>query len=139
MVEKTALGGFWPSLYEPFHIAGSRLADWLAPASEASQDDKAYRVAVELPGVSEEDVHLTVENGVVQLTGEKKTSREEKGETWYFSERKFGSFSRSFRLPDDADEAGVKAEMKDGVLTVVVPKRAPEAMAASKRVPINKA
>ena len=84
-------------------------------------------------------MHLTVENGVVQLTGEKKTSREEKGETWYFSERKFGSFSRSFRLPDDADEAGVKAEMKDGVLTVVVPKRAPEAMAASKRVPINKA
>lgn len=139
MVEKTPSSGFWPSLYEPFHFAGSRLADWLTPASEASQDDKSYRVAVELPGVSEADVHLTVENGVVQLTGEKKTSREEKGETWYFSERKFGSFSRSFRLPDDAEEAGVKAEMKDGVLTVVVPKRAPEAMAASKRVPINKA
>ena len=138
MVEKTSLGGFWPSLYEPFRVAGSRVADWLAPAAEASQNGNAYRIAMELPGVAEDDVHLTVDNGVVQLTGEKKTSREEKGETWYFSERQFGSFSRSFRLPDDADEAGVKAEMKDGVLTVTVPKKAPEAVAASKRVPISK-
>jgi HSP20 family protein len=139
MVEKTSLGGFWPSLYEPFRMAGARLQDWLAPASEASQDDKSYKITMELPGVAEDDIHLTVENGVVQLSGEKKTSREDKGETWYFSERQFGSFSRSFRLPDDADEAGVKAEMKDGVLTVTVPKKAPEAVAASKRVPISKA
>lgn len=135
MVEKSALGGFWPSLYEPFRQAGSRLADWLAPASEASQDGEGYRIAMELPGVAEEDVHLTVENGVVQVSGEKKTSREEKGETWYFSERQFGSFSRSFRLPEDADEAAVRAEMKDGVLTVNVPKKAPK-VAAAKRVPI---
>lgn len=138
MVEKTATSGFWPSLYDPFRWAGARIADWLNPASEASQDDAAYRIAMELPGVSEEDVHLTVEDGVVKLSGEKKTSREEKGETWYFSERQFGSFSRSFRLPGDADEAGVKAEMKDGVLTVTIPKKAP-AVAAAKRVPISKA
>ncbi len=137
MVEKTGTTGFWPSLYDPLRWAGARVADWLAPASEASQDDKAYRIAMELPGVAENDIHLTVEGGVVQLSGEKKTSREEKGETWYFSERQFGSFSRSFRLPDDADEAGVKAEMKDGVLTVTLPKKAPQ-MVTSKRVPIAK-
>lgn len=138
MVEKTAWGGFWPSLYEPFRTAGGRLAEWLAPASEASQEGDAYRIAMELPGVAEEDVHLTVQNGVVEVRGEKKTTREEKGETWYFSERQFGSFSRSFRLPADADEAGVKAEMKDGVLTIRVPKIAPK-VAEAKRVPITKA
>lgn len=135
MVEKSALSGFWPTLYEPFRMAGSRLADWLSPASEASQDGSAYRIALELPGVAEEDVHLTVEDGVVTVKGEKKTTREEKGETWYFSERQFGSFTRSFRLPADADDAAVKAETKDGVLTITIPKKAaPEAK--SKRIPI---
>ncbi|MGB8814771.1 MAG: Hsp20/alpha crystallin family protein [Paracoccaceae bacterium] len=138
MVEKSSTTGFWPSLYEPFRIAGSRLADWLAPLSEASQDEKGYRISMELPGVAEDDIHLTVEDGVVSVRGEKKTSREEKGETWYFSERQFGSFSRSFRLPSDADEKAVKAEMKDGVLTVTLPKKAPEAVAAERRVPITK-
>ncbi|WP_309664106.1 Hsp20/alpha crystallin family protein [Tabrizicola sp.] len=137
MVEKSSASGFWPSLYDPFRLAGSRLADWLAPASEASHGDDGYRISMELPGVSEDEIHLSVEDGLVQITGEKKTSREEKGETWYFSERQFGSFSRSFRLPADADPAGVKAQMKDGVLTVTIPKR-PAAAAAAKRVPIAK-
>ena len=137
MVEKSQGSGFWPSLYEPFRLAGSRLADWLAPASEASQGNDGYKIAMELPGVAENDVHLTVEDGVVQVTGEKKTSREEKGETWYFSERQFGSFSRSFRLPADADASAVKAAMKDGILTVTIPK-CPAAPAA-KRIPIAKA
>jgi HSP20 family protein len=137
MVEKSQGTGFWPSLYEPFRLAGSRLADWLAPAAEASRDDTGYHISMELPGVAEDDIHLTVEDGMVQVSGEKKTSREEKGETWYFSERQFGSFSRSFRLPADADAAGVTAEMKDGVLTVTIPKRT--AAPAAKRVPITKA
>ena len=63
MVEKAASTGFWPSLYDPFRWAGSRVADWLAPESEASQDDKDYRIVMELPGVSEDDVQLTVDGG----------------------------------------------------------------------------
>jgi HSP20 family protein len=136
MVEKSSTGGFWPSLYEPFRTMGTRLADWLSPAAEASQTDEAYRIAVELPGVAEEDIHVTVEDGVLLIRGEKKSEREEKGDTWYFSERQFGSFSRSFRLPSEADAGGVKAEMKDGVLTVTVPKKATPKSAA--RVPIQK-
>ncbi|WP_135449252.1 Hsp20/alpha crystallin family protein [Tabrizicola caldifontis] len=136
MVEKSAPGSFWPSLYEPFRMMGSRLADWLSLAAEASQSGDSYRIAMELPGVGEDDVQVTVEDGVLQVKGEKKSEREEKGDTWYFSERQFGSFSRSFRLPSDADSAGVKAEMKDGVLTVTVPKK-PEKKAAA-RVPITK-
>jgi len=123
MVEKTHTSGFWPSLYDPFRNLGARIADWVAPASEASSDDGAYRIALELPGVEEKDIELSVEGGVVAITGEKRSEREEKGDTWYFSERAYGSFSRSFRLPPDADEAGVKADLKDGVLTVSVPRK----------------
>ena len=138
MVEKSHTGGFWPSLYEPLRTAGSRLAEWVAPPSEASVTDADYRIAVELPGVAEDDIHLTVEDGVVTVTGEKKTSREESGESWYFSERQFGAFSRSFRLPPDADPAGVGAALKDGVLTVSVPKKTASAPEGAKRVPISR-
>lgn len=136
MVEKPASGSFWPSLYEPFRMMGTRLSDWLSPAAEASQNTDSYRISMELPGVAEEDIHATVEDGVLVIRGEKKSEREEKGETWYFSERQFGSFSRSFRLPSDADAGAVKAEMKDGVLSVTVPKK--PAQKAAARVPITK-
>lgn len=137
MVEKTPITSFWPQMFEPFRSFGTRIAEWVAPAAEASSDEGAYRLAMELPGVGEDDIHLSVENGMVTVKGEKKTEREEKGDTWYFSERQFGAFSRSFRLPADADEAGVKAELKDGVLTVTLPRRAPAAPEA-KRVPIGR-
>jgi HSP20 family protein len=136
MVEKSSPSSFWPTLYEPFRMMGTRLADWLTPAAEASQNGDAYRIAVELPGVAEDDINVTVEDGVLQIRGEKKSEREEKGDTWYFSERQFGSFSRSFRLPTDTDAGGIKAEMKDGVLTLTVPKKPTQPAAA--RVPITK-
>jgi HSP20 family protein len=135
MVEKSHVGGLWPALYDPFRNLGTRLAEWLTPASEAASDEAAYRIAIELPGVEEKDITLTVENGVVQVKGEKRESREEKGETWYFSERQYGAFSRSFRLPQDADEGAVAASLKDGVLTVTVPRKAP-AQPGTKTVPI---
>lgn len=138
MVEKSHTSGFWPSLYEPFRSMGTRLAEWVAPASEASTNGDGYRIAMELPGVAEKDIEVHVDDGVVTVKGEKSASREEKGETWYFSERQYGSFSRSFRLPPDADEGKVKADLKDGVLTVTVARRASEAPPKAKSVPINK-
>ncbi|WP_421701335.1 Hsp20/alpha crystallin family protein [Aliiroseovarius sp.] len=136
MVEKTQDTGFWPSLYDPLRSFGHRLSEFLTPASEASLADDAYRIAIELPGVAEEDVELTVHDGLVQVKGEKSSEREEKGDTWFFSERQYGAFQRSFRLPPDADEAKVAADMKDGVLTITVPKSAPRAQNAT-RVKIN--
>ena len=132
MVEKSHTSGFWPSLYDPLRQLGERVSEWLAPASEASGDDAAYRIAVELPGVEEGDIHLSVEDGVVLLKGEKRTEREEKGETWYFSERQYGSFSRSFRLPPDAHGEEEDAQLKDGVLTITIPKVAPKKQEAAK-------
>jgi HSP20 family protein len=138
MVEKSHTSGFWPSLYDPFRNFGNRVAEWLAPASEASVNQTAYKIAVELPGVAEKDVHVTVDDGVVTVSGEKKTEREEQGESWYFSERQFGSFSRSFRLPPDAEEQKVEAKLKDGVLTVSVPKRAESPSEGAKKVAIQR-
>lgn len=138
MVEKSHIGGFWPSPYETVRTAASRIADWIAPASEASVTAAAYRIALELPGVAEDDIHLTVTDGVVTVSGEKRSGREEGGESWYFSERQFGAFSRSFRLPPDAEEAGVTASLKDGVLTVVVPKRKAAPADVARRVPIGR-
>ncbi|WP_223427779.1 Hsp20/alpha crystallin family protein [Tateyamaria pelophila] len=132
MVEKSHTSGFWPSLYEPLRQMGERVAEWVAPASEAAGDDNAYRIAVELPGVAEEDIHLSVEDGVVMLKGEKRTEREDSGETWFFSERQYGSFSRSFRLPPDAEGEKVDAQLKDGVLNITIPKMAPKKQETAK-------
>lgn len=137
MVEKTHTTGLWPSLADPFRAMGSRLAEWIAPASEASGDENAYRISIELPGVEEKDITLSAENGIVTLKGEKKIEREEKGETWFFSERQYGAFSRSYRLPPDADEDKVRADLKNGVLTVTVPKA--KAEAKNRQVKINAA
>lgn len=136
MVEKTQTG-LWPSLYDPFRTWGQKLTEFLSPASDASLADDHYRITVELPGVDEKDMELTVHDGVVTVQGEKRTEREEQGDTWYFSERQFGSFSRSFRLPPDADETRVDADLKDGVLIITVPKAEPKDVGA-KKVTIKK-
>jgi HSP20 family protein len=132
MVEKSQNYGLWPQLFDPFRGFGARIADWLSPASDASSDATAYKISVELPGVEEKDVSLTVEEGTLTITGEKKSSREEKGESWYFTERQFGSFTRSFRLPADADQSAVSADLKAGVLTVTVPRKTRAAETARK-------
>lgn len=137
MVEKSHTTGAWPSLFDPMRQFGSRLAEWIAPASEASADDNAYSINVELPGVDEKDIELSVADGVLTLKGEKQSSREEKGETWFFSERQYGSFNRSFRLPPDADESKVAADLKDGVLTIKVAKKSEES-AKPARIDIRK-
>lgn len=125
MVEKSQPQGMWPALFDPFFNLGSRIADWLHPASDAASDAAAYHITVELPGVAEADISLDVAGGTLTVSGEKKEEREEKGRDWYFSERQYGRFSRAFRLPEDADEAGIAAAMKDGVLRITVPRGDP--------------
>jgi len=138
MVEKSHVSGFWPTLYEPFRTAGQRLAEWIAPASEASGAADGYTITVELPGVAEDDIHLSVNDHVLTLQGEKRTSREEKGTSYYFTERAYGAFSRSFRLPPDADAERVDAALKDGVLTISVPRHAPAGEETPHRITIKR-
>ena len=142
MVEKSSEYSRWPSLldplYDPLRNIGHRVADWLKPASAASSNDSAYRISMELPGVSEDDVELSINNGSLIVRGEKKTESEKKGDTWYFSERQYGAFSRTFHLPEDADGGKTTATMKDGVLKVTVPRVAPQERDKSHKISISK-
>ncbi|KPP86241.1 MAG: HSP20 family protein [Rhodobacteraceae bacterium HLUCCO07] len=132
MVEKSHTAGLWPSVYEPLRNFGSKVADWLAPASDASANDNAYHITMELPGVEDKDIDISVNSGVVSVKGEKSATKEEKGDTWFFSERQYGAFSRSFRLPEDADGDRIEANLKDGVLSISVPRKSPQATEAKK-------
>ena len=91
--------------------------EW-APLVDISEDDLEYRIKAELPEVKKEDVKVTAEAGTLTIMGERKFEKEEKGRRYHRVERAYGSFGRSFSLPDDASPARVSAEFKDGVLTV---------------------
>lgn len=97
--------------------------DWL-PRVDIAETEGEFVVKAEIPEVKKEDVHVTVENGVITLKGERKQEKEEKGKKFHRVERYYGSFCRSFSLPENVDESRVKAEFKDGVLTVQLPKSA---------------
>ena len=122
MVEKTHPAGWFPSIYEPFRQAGRKIADWCAPPSEARAGEEKYEVTIELPGVKPEDIEVSTHDGQLMVKGEKRAQREEKGETYFFSEREYGSFQRSFRLPADAAQDGITADFDNGVLILRVPK-----------------
>lgn len=138
MVETSQPSGLWPHLYEPFRNFGTRLAEWLAPASEASSDEADYHITMELPGVAEEDINLTATRDTLTVSGEKSQTREEKGETWYFSERQYGAFRRTFRLPPDADGERAAAHVSKGVLEVTIPRHSVEER-AGKKITVKKA
>jgi len=132
MVEKSHSAGMWPSFYEPLRQWGTRMAEWLSPASDAKGNDTAYTITMELPGVAEDDVDISVHDDVLTVRGEKSAEREDEGDSWFFAERQYGAFSRTFRLPGDADKDNVAARMKNGVLTLSIPKRSPQATGARK-------
>jgi HSP20 family protein len=97
------------------------VADWV-PSVDVSETDGEYQIKAEIPDVKKEDVKVTVEDGVLTIQGERKHEKEEKGKKYHRVERSYGSFIRSFTLPDLVDEEKVKAEFKDGVLNLQLPK-----------------
>ena len=92
------------------------------PAIEVAENDVHYAITVELPGSKKEDVQVELHDGLLTIRGEKKSEREEKKEQRRYVERSYGSFSRSFGLPADADAAHLEASFKDGVLSITLPK-----------------
>jgi HSP20 family protein len=97
------------------------VADW-APTVDITEDDNEYLIKAEIPEVDKKDVKVTVQEGVLTLQGERKQEKEEKGKKFHRIERSYGSFVRSFVLPDDVSEDKLKAEFKDGMLLVHLPK-----------------
>ncbi len=98
------------------------LADF-TPSINTREGDYAYHIDVDLPGVKKEDITVKVENNVLTLKGTRKTKEEIKKEDYYKMESSFGSFTRSFTVPENIDAENIHAENKDGVLEITLPKK----------------
>src|ERR1700736_5537329 len=97
------------------------VAEW-APVVDITEDEQEYLIKADLPEVQREEVKVTVENGVLVLSGQRRLEKENRNRRYHRIERSYGSFVRSYSLPDDADSSKVNAEFKEGVLKLHIPK-----------------
>jgi len=106
------------------------------PAVDVVESEKAYEITADLPGMDEKNIEVKVADGVLSVKGEKQEEKEEKKKNYYLQERSFGSFQRSFELPESVDPDKIEARFKKGVLTVTLPKR-PEAQKPAKQIEVK--
>jgi HSP20 family protein len=136
--------GGWgmPSLRRMFDIAPAfRYESTFAvpsPAVEISEDDASYKVTAELPGMSEKEIEVAVSDGMLTLKGEKRQEKEQKDKNFYLSERSYGSFQRTFAVPENVDRDKIAADFAKGVLTISMPKTA-KAMEQQKKIEVKAA
>lgn len=124
-------GSLWPlSSGETF----TSESEW-APAVDVIENEKEFIIKADLPEVDKKDVHVTVQDGSLCITGERKAEKEEKGHRFHRVERSYGRFERSFYLPEAAKGEQPKAEFKNGTLTVHLPK-AEEAKTKALEIPV---
>lgn len=109
-----------------------------APAVDVIEKEDAYEVTAEVPGLDAENIEVRLSDGVLSIRGEKHEDREESRQEYHLSERRYGSFQRSFRLPDTIDADRVEAYFGKGVLTVKLPKSA-EAKKSERKIAIKAA
>ena len=134
--------GFWRPFgrslfaHEPLFQREMRLTTM--PAVDVIESEKAYEVTAELPGMDEKNIEVKVANGFLTIKGEKQEEKEEKKKDYYLQERSFGSFERSFGLPEGVDADKIEANFKKGVLTVMLPKK-PEAQKPAKKIEVKAA
>jgi HSP20 family protein len=127
---------------DPFRDPFRRIEDTfsglgkMSPRADLKETDQAVTITVELPGVAEADIDVSFANGQIAISAEKKEETRKDDENYHLSERHYGSVKRTFTLPDTADVDKAKANFKDGVLNIDVPKKAlPKA--ATKKIPIK--
>jgi len=125
----TALRGEIENVFDHFTSAWSRLdpihrigAAFRSPDTDASESKNAYEITVDLPGMDEKDIDLSIVEDVLVLKGEKKEEREQDGKDYHLRERFYGSFQRSFRLPDDVNSTKITARYDKGVLGIRLPR-----------------
>ena len=110
----------------------------LRPQFDTKESDNCIEITAELPGIAEEDITLSLSNGILTVSGEKKSEEKKEGETYHITERQYGSFSRSLKLPYESEQDDITASFKDGVLKVTLPK--PKEMKPDVyKIPIQKA
>ena len=113
------LGGF-PNRIDTGETHSLTVADW-SPEVDISEDDHGYLLKADLPEMKKDDVNVTVEDGILSVSGERKVEKEDHKKKFHRIERCFGTFRRTFTLPEDADSTKVSAEFRDGVLKVHLP------------------
>jgi HSP20 family protein len=113
------LAGF-PNRMGSGEIHSLAVADW-SPEVDISEDDHGYLLKADLPEMKKDDVRVTVQDGTLSVSGERKSEKEDHKKKFHRIERSFGTFRRSFTLPEDADSTKVTAEFRDGVLKVHLP------------------
>jgi HSP20 family protein len=94
------------------------------PPIDISEDERSYKIAAELPGLDAKDVEVTVSGDMLVLKGEKRQEKEQRDKNYYFSERSYGAFQRSFELPTSVERDKIAADFAKGVLTITLPKTA---------------
>jgi HSP20 family protein len=97
-------------------------SDW-APVADVTESESEYLIEAELPEVRKEDLSLTVQDGVLTLCGERKQEKRAEGEKTHRIERFYGTFARRFALPENADEQAIRAESRDGLILIHIPKQ----------------
>ncbi len=97
------------------------VAEW-SPVVDITEDEKEYVIKAEIPEMKKEEIKINVHDDVLSVSGERKYEQEEKGKKYHRVERSYGSFMRSFTLPEDADGSKIAAEYRDGVLKLHLPK-----------------
>jgi HSP20 family protein len=134
-------GGMWRSPFarsffdvEPFRRGEGTFG--AVPAVDVTQTDKGYEITAELPGLAEKDIEVKLADQILTIRGEKRDEKEEKNKDYYVRERSFGSFERSFQLPEDVDTDKINASFNKGVLTIMVPKSA-QAQRAEKKIEVK--
>jgi HSP20 family protein len=122
-----------------FDIPKFGAADWsIAPAMDVVEKETEYQISAELPGIDENNVEIKLVNNALTIKGEKNEEKEEEQKDYYMSERRYGSFQRSFALPDGIDVDKIEASFVKGVLTVKLPKTA-AAQQAEKKIAVKAA
>ncbi|MBN8890730.1 MAG: hypothetical protein BGP12_09020 [Rhodospirillales bacterium 70-18] len=114
----------------------SSVFEMVVPAVDVTECATAFVITAERPGMTEKDVEVSVSAGMLTLKGEKRQEKQEQEKDFYLTERAFGSFERSFSLPDSADAEKVSASFANGVLTVTLPKK-PEIVAATRKIEVT--
>ncbi|MGE5838666.1 MAG: Hsp20/alpha crystallin family protein [Deltaproteobacteria bacterium] len=108
--------------------------EW-SPAVNFFEKEGMYHLTVEAPGLNKDDISITYEDGMLTISGKKESSKEEKGANYYVKETRYGSFSRSFRIPGEVHADKVEANYKDGVLTIILPKS--EESTSTKKIAVH--
>jgi len=141
LFDSFGLGLRWPfsrSLFAAEPLFQRELTWPKMPAVDVVESDKAYEITADLPGMDEKNIEVKVADGVLTIKGERQEEKEEKKKDYYLQERSFGSYQRSFELPDSVDPDKIEASFKKGVLSVTLPKKL-EAQKPTKKIEVKAA